>query len=95
METTRNLVKVKPGIKVVKIGGKSDRLSQPIPKQFPIVYYSLLQYTIVNFTILQTTLLRERYLPQGISLFNKIIIYKCNHLKMFLLCFIHTLKESL
>ena len=26
VETTRNLLKVKPGIKVMKIGGKSDRL---------------------------------------------------------------------
>ena len=29
METTRNSVMVKPGIKVMKIGGKSVRLSQP------------------------------------------------------------------
>ena len=39
METTRNSVKVKPGIKVMKIGGMSDRLSQPTIMK---IYYSIL-----------------------------------------------------
>ena len=39
IETTRNSMKVKPGIKVMHIGEKSDRLSQPAIMK---IYYSIL-----------------------------------------------------
>ena len=37
------------------------------------IYFSILLLTI-NFTLLQKTLLHEKYLSQGILIFNKIIL---------------------